>query len=234
MRNILVLIVSLFVISSCSPVGVLAGAGATLGIAAAQEGGISGAAEDVKIKALISDRWFRYDISTFSKLNLNVDQGRVLITGVVQNPDARVEAVRLAWQVEGVRQVINEIRIAKSDGFPGYVRDQWITTRLRAAMTFDRDVQSINYSIDTVQGSVFLMGVAQSQSELNRVIETARTIPHVKQVISYVKQAGETVDQFYDAGQSGAVNTTGAYNSPSEPSYNSDAGMASSNDPSWN
>ena len=161
-----------------------------------------------------------------------MDQGRVLITGVVQNPDARVEAVRLAWQVEGVRQVINEIRIAKSDGLPGYVRDQWITTRLRAAITFDRDVQSINYSIDTVQGTVYLMGVAQNQAELNRVIETARTIPHVKQVISYVKQAGESVDQFYDAGQSGAVNATRAASAPVSPVESSN--MASPNDPSWN
>ncbi len=207
MRHIMLLMIGLFAVSSCSPVGIVAGAGATLGIAAAQEGGISGAAQDLKLKAMISDQWFRYDISTFSKLNLNVDQGRVLITGVVQNPDHRVEAVRLAWQVEGVRQVINEIRVAKSDGFPGYVRDQWITTRLRAGLTFDREVQSINYSIDTVQGTVYLMGVAQNQVELNKVIETARTVPHVKQVISYVKMSGEDIGGFYDAGQSSSMSS---------------------------
>ena len=59
-------------------------------------------------------------MNTFTKLNLTVNQGRVLITGIVQNPDDRVEAVRLAWQVEGVTQVINEIRVAESDGLPGY------------------------------------------------------------------------------------------------------------------
>ena len=183
----LLLVVGLLTASACSPLGLAAGAGAGLGIAAAQEGGISGTAYDIAISAKFSDLWFRYDVSTFAKLDLTVDQGRVLITGVVQNPDHRVQAVRLAWQVEGVRQVINEIRIAKSNGLPGYVRDQWITTRLRAALTFDREVQSINYSIDTVQGTVYLMGAAQNQAELNKVIETARTIPHVRQVISYVK-----------------------------------------------
>ena len=59
-------------------------------------------------------------------------------------------------------------------------------------MTFDRNIQSINYSIDTVAGTVYLMGVAQNQAELNKVIEVARTIPHVMQVVNYVKMAGET------------------------------------------
>jgi osmotically-inducible protein OsmY len=174
-------------------VGMALGGGAALGVAAAKEGGISGAAEDLKIKALINDKWFKYDLNTFSKLNITVNQGRVLLTGVVQNPDARVEAVKLAWQVGGVKQVINEIRVAESDGLPGYIRDEWITTRLRTAITFDRDVQSINYSIDTVQGTVYLMGVAQNRPELDRVIEIARTIPNVQQVVSYVKLAGEII-----------------------------------------
>ena len=90
-----------------------------------------------------------------------------------------------------MHQVINEIRVAEGEGLPGYVRDQWITTRLRTAITLDRDVQSINYSIETVDGVVYLMGAAQNQAELNRVIEIARTISNVKQVISYVKMIGE-------------------------------------------
>ena len=161
--------------------------------ASAQEGGIRGAADDIRIKALISDKWFKYDLKTFAKLSLTVDQGRVLITGVVQDPDARVEAVRLAWQVDGVTQVINEIRVAESDGVPGYVRDQWITTRLRTAMMFDSEVQSIKYSIDTVQGNIYLMGAANSQAELDHVIEIARTIPNVQQVVSYVKLRGQDI-----------------------------------------
>ncbi len=193
MNRILPLLCTLILLSACSPLGLAAGAGATLGIAAAREGGVQSTASDLKIKALVSDKWFRYDLETFTKLNLTVNQGRVLITGIVQNPDDRVEAVRLAWQVEGVNQVINEIRVADGEGLPGFVRDQWITTRLRTVLTFDRDVQSINYSIDTVGGTVYLMGVAQSQAELNKVIETARTVPHVRQVISYVKMAGESV-----------------------------------------
>lgn len=191
MRNILFSFFALCFLASCTPVGLAAGAGAALGISAAREGGISGTAQDIKIKALISDKWLQYDLETFAKLNMTVNQGRVLITGIVQDPDDRVEAVRLAWQVEGVSQVINEIRVAEGEGLPGYVRDQWITTRLRTKMTFDRDIQSINYTVDTVAGTVYLMGVAQNQAELNKVIQIARTIPNVQQVISYVKMSGE-------------------------------------------
>lgn len=191
MQKHVLILCALGLLSGCSPVGAAAGAGAAVGVAAAKEGGIKSTVSDLRIKALISDKWFKYDIKMFSKLNLTVNQGRVLISGVVQNSDERVEAVRLAWQTDGVTNVINEIRVAESEGVPGYVKDQWITTRLRTALTFDKEVQSVNYSIDTVQGTVYLMGVAQSQTELNHVIEVSRTIPHVRQVISYVKLAGE-------------------------------------------
>lgn len=191
-----VIILSMFFLSACSALGVATGVGATAGVSAAQEGGLSRAYSDAKIQAMINDLWFRHDVEMFRKLDMTINQGRVLLTGVVQNPEHRVEAVRLAWQPPGVQQVINEIQVADSDGIIGFARDSWITTRLRTAITFDRDVQSINYNIDTVQGTVYLIGVAQSQAELNRVVETARTIADVRQVVSYVKLAGEQEDTY--------------------------------------
>lgn len=179
-------------LQGCSPVGAALGAGAGVGIAAAQEGGIDRAVDDGVIQAKINELWFRHDVNMFAKLDLTVNNGRVLITGVVQNPEHRVEAVRLAWQPKGVQQVINEIQVAESDGIQGFAKDTWITTRLRTSITMDRDVQSLNYNIDTVKSVIYLMGFAQSQAELNRVIETARTISGVKQVVSYVKVITDT------------------------------------------
>jgi len=182
-------------LQACSPLGIATGAGATAGVSAAQEGGISRAWTDARIQATINDLWFRYDVDMFRKIDMTVNQGRVLLTGVVQKPEHRVEAVRLAWQPDGVKQVINEIRVDKEEGFVSIARDTWITTRLRTAITLDRDNQSINYNIDTVQGVIYLLGAAQNQAELNRVIETARTIPDVKHVVSYVKILGRPVEQ---------------------------------------
>lgn len=191
---ILALISSVCVITSaCTPIGMATGAAATVGTAASKEGGIGGAITDASIKGSINEAWFQYNIDTFAKLSTTVNQGRVLLTGVVQNPENRVEAVRLVWQVKGVKQVINEIRVADSEGVTGFVRDNWISTRLRTAMTFEKNVQSLNYSIDTVQGVVYLMGVAMSEGELAKVMSLARTIPNVKQVVSYVKMVGDPI-----------------------------------------
>lgn len=178
-------------LSACSPLGLAGGAAVGTGMAASREGGISGTLSDTRIHAEIADLWFKYDLSTFAKLGITVNQGRVLLTGIVQKPEHRVEAVRLAWQVKGVKQVINEIRVANSEGLPGYLRDKWISTRLRAEMTFDDIVENLNYSIDTVQGTIYIMGTAQTQAELDRVVSLARTIPNVRRVVSYIKLAHE-------------------------------------------
>lgn len=159
--NYLALILSVAALNACTVLGAATTAGAVGGVAAAREGGLTQAATDARISFEINDLWFKYDTAAFLKLNLTVEQGRVLVTGVVQNPDHRVEAIRLAWQPKGVVQVINEVRVANSEGITGYARDSLITGKLRTKMIFDRDVQSINYSIDTVQGIVYLMGIAQ-------------------------------------------------------------------------
>ncbi len=179
---------ALLSLSSCA--GMIAGVGATVGAAAVQEGGLSRAASDARIQADINERWFSYNVNMFAKLDLTVNQGRVLITGVVQDPEHRVQAVRLAWQPNGVVQVINEVKVADSEGIVGFAKDAWISGKIRAALIMDKNVGSINYSIDTVQGTVYLMGFAQNQGELNHVIEIARTTGGVKRVVSYVKLVG--------------------------------------------
>lgn len=206
-----ILCLSALSLQACTLLGVATGAAAITGVSAAQEGGISRAVSDTAIKLKVNEAWFQYNVEAFRKLGTTVNQGRVLVTGVVQNPEHRVEAVRLAWQVPGVTQVINEVRVANSEGITGFVKDRWITSRLRGSITFDRGVQSINYSIDTVQGVVYLMGVAQNQAELNRVTETARTISGVKQVISYVKLAGEPVVADNNATTASATTTSTNY-----------------------
>lgn len=191
-------VVSLVGLGACSTLGLATSAGAVGGIAAAREGGLTQSARDARIKLEINDLWLKYDFDAFRKLGSTVEQGRVLVTGVVQNPDHRVEAIRLAWQPEGVVQVINEVRVENSDGITGFARDKWITGNLRAKLIFDREVQSINYTIDTLQGVVYLMGIAQDQAELNKVITHARNTNYVKQVVSYVKMAGDPIESMHD------------------------------------
>jgi|MDSW01.1.fsa_nt_gb osmotically-inducible protein OsmY len=215
----------------CAP---LVGAGAaTVGIAAVKEGGIKQSVSDATIQATINDLWFRENVDIFRKLDLTVTQGRVLITGIVQNPEHRVDAVRLAWKAKGVKQVINEIQVADGGGVTGYLGDSWIVTQIRTGITLDKEVQNLNYTIDAVNGTVYLMGVAQSRDELHRVVERSRTTRGVKQVVSYVKLAGEDIPQ--------APTTTSPYGSYEAPtatpvisdSYSSDtSGMDTTPPPS--
>lgn len=163
------------------------GAGAGVGVAAVQERGLKGGAKDLAIRARINDLWFRHDAEMFRQVNLEVVEGRVLLTGKVASPDMRVDAVRLAWQADGVREVINEIEVSESGGLIQWSRDRWISAQLHTALTLDQQVYAINYTVETVNGTVYLMGIAQNQAELDRVINHARDISYVQRVVSHVR-----------------------------------------------
>ena len=177
--------------SGCNPVGAAAGIGAAVGVAVAQEGGLRTSITDNAIQLKINDLWLKHDFKMFRKLGMTVKEGRVLIIGSVPNPDMRVEAIRLAWQAEGVKQILNEITVDDGHGVTAILTDSWTTSNLKRKLLLDKYIQSINYSVDTVNGNVYLMGVAQDQKELNRVVEYARNASSVSNVVSYVRLRGE-------------------------------------------
>ncbi len=153
----------------------------------AQERGLTGAAADTKIRLQINQLWLEESASLYAKINLQVQEGRVLLTGQVRKPEARVTAVRLAWQAKGVAEVINEIEVGDKSSLLDAARDEWIAAKLRARLLGDAAIASINYSIETVNGSVYLIGVAQNQAELDRVLAYARNIAYVRRVLNYMR-----------------------------------------------
>ena len=168
-------------------VSAVIGAGATAGTAAMEERGLSGVADDrasrLRINALLSGK----DERLWRKVGMQVYMGRVLLTGTVETEAMRADAVRLAWSAKGVKEVINELQLADSGGASGFARDTWISTQLKFALLFDKQVSSINYSIETVLGTVYLIGLAQDRVELNRVMNHARGLSYVKKVVNYVQ-----------------------------------------------
>lgn len=175
--------------AGCAPVAV-GGAAAGAVVAASEERGITGFANDAEIQARINHLWFNHSVDMFNRLDMTVDQGRVLITGHAADSQMRLDAVRLAWQVNGVKEVINEIQVGEGAGLINSARDTWISAQLRGVLTFDKTIRSQNYSIDTVNGVVYLMGVAADQAELDRVIQHARSQAYVQRVVSHVRVAG--------------------------------------------
>lgn len=174
------------VLGACAPVVVAGAAGA--GVAAAtQERGAKAVVSDTRIRAEINHLWFQASEKLYLRVQLQVQEGRVLLSGVMPDPETRVEAVRLAWQVEGVKEVINEIEVDDDSTLTDRARDVRISTSLKSRLLFDKQIASLNYSIEVVNQSIYLIGVAQNQAELDRVINHAKQIPYVRRVVSYVR-----------------------------------------------
>lgn len=173
-------------LSSCSPTGLAVGAGASVATASQSEKGLRSAAADLRIRTEINHYLFQKDVDLFSAVSLAVENGRVLMTGAVDKPGDRIEATKLAWKATGVREVINEIQVRDAASLTDRAKDLLINKRLQGQLLLDKDIRSINYSTDTVNGTVYLFGVARDQDELNRVVSHARNINYVANVVSYV------------------------------------------------
>lgn len=167
-------------------VGGLAAAGGA-GYTANQERGVSGTFDDLTIKTNIQNAWLQVNPLMQRDFSITVYEGRTLLTGMSPNPELKAQAEQVARQIPGVRTVYNQIEVAPTEGAWQSVRDTWISAQIRSNLVFNSDVRSVNYTIDTVNGSVYLIGSARTQAELDRVTEAARNVPNVKQVVSYVE-----------------------------------------------
>lgn len=167
----------------CAPVAVMGGASAAT-FTAAEERGVSGFWDDSKIKSKVLWTYNEKAEGLFGVIDVTVRQGKVLLTGKVDNPHKKVEAVRLAWTVKGVQAVLDEVKVG-DDTLGGYAKDSWITAKLKSKLVFDEHVHSINFNFQTIDGIVYIMGVARSQDELNRVLKAASTLEDVKEVVNY-------------------------------------------------
>jgi osmotically-inducible protein OsmY len=179
-------------LQGCEPVMVL-GTGAAVTTSAAEERGIGGVISDSSIKTRISMNYMQHNSALVNNIDVVVRQGRVLLTGVVASPQMQIDAVRLAWKVDGVQEVIDETTVGSTGGFKGYASDSWVTTQVKSKILFENDVRSLNYNVQTIKGTVYLMGIAQSQEELNKVINLTRKTSKVKHVVSYVRLKPQTI-----------------------------------------
>jgi len=186
--KIFLLIWPALVLIGCSPMGIIAGTGAgvAIGTNASQERGIGGAARDAQIRFEINEKWVRLNSDLIKTLNLQIYEGRVLVSGVVRDMRLQEDAVRIAWQPPAVREVINEIELRDSGGIQEHMEDKWIATQIRAKFLFAKNIFSLNYSVESVGGTVYLLGLAQDQNELDLVQQAARTTARVKKVVSHI------------------------------------------------
>jgi osmotically-inducible protein OsmY len=166
-------------------VGGMAAAGGA-GYLAGQERGVNGLADDLRIKTDVETALMRADPRFQQSVTTTVYEGRVLLTGRVPTPQMKLAAGRIAGRTSGARAVYDQLVVAPPETVWDDAKDAWITTEIRSKMMVDAQVRSDNYIIDTENGSVYLIGSARNQAELDRVTQIARYVPGVRRVVSYI------------------------------------------------
>ena len=122
----------------------------------------------------------------FLSVNTQVLDGRIFITGKVNNPEEKLKITKLAWETKGVRSVRNDIKIKEKFNFKQSAKDLLITSQLRSAMIFNKKIKSVNYNIDTYKKKIYIYGIAENKDEKSEVINEAKQILDVEDIIASI------------------------------------------------
>ena len=179
-------IIGLFASLGCSGTQMVTG-GAGAAIAAAEdEKTLGDVFDDTSISIGIKDRVFMYEAILITKINVDVEKGKVLLTGILDDQSQRVEIVRLAWKQPGVKEVINEIEIEDGFNIKNYAGDKIIQVQLIGKVLGDQSIKKLKYNFEVQNKVIFILGITSDEEELQRVFEHARSIKGVQDIISYV------------------------------------------------
>ncbi|MEM6942923.1 MAG: BON domain-containing protein [Pseudomonadota bacterium] len=172
-------------LSGCAP-AILVGSGATLTRSVVQERPVLAGLNDLETELSIATRMSQHSGELYRDVAVDVVEGRVVLTGSVPRREDRITAERIAWKPEGVVSVDNAITVAEDSGTRAYLQDARISNVLRFKLLRDTSVASVNLSVETVDRTVHLTGLARSPAEMERAIAHARQVEGVKRVVSHV------------------------------------------------
>ena len=131
-------------------------------------------------KMVIKDK--KYLLSVKSK----VLDGRIFLTGKVDNPEEKLQLTKMAWEIKGARSVRNDIKIKEEFNFQRSAKDILITSQLRTALIFNKNIKATNYQIDTYKKKIYVYGIALTSEEKELVISEAKEILDVEDVIASI------------------------------------------------
>ena len=136
--------------------------------------------KNLKTRILLRDK------NHLLKVKSKVLDGRIFLTGTVDNPEEKLQLTKLAWETNGVRSVRNDIKIKEEFNFSQSAKDLLITSQLRTAIILNKEIKATNYQIDTYKKKIFIYGIAQTSDEKNLVIQEAKEILDVEDVIASI------------------------------------------------
>ena len=180
----IVLLLASIGLSGCA--SAVIGVGTAAVAASTTEKGLSTSVADTQIHAKLTDRFFKTDFSLVTTVDITVNDGAVLMTGKVKTPEEKILATRLAWEIFGVREVVNELQVTDTSSIKDIAKDLAASATLRTKLITDGNISSLNFSIDVVNGTVYLSGVAANAEEMNQVVAHARDIRFTQQVVNYI------------------------------------------------
>ena len=122
----------------------------------------------------------------FLKIGVKVLDGRIFLTGKVDDPEDKLQITKLAWETNGARSVKNDIKIKEKFNFKVSAKDALITSQLRVAMIINKDIKNSNYKIDTYKKKIYIYGIAFTEEERRQVINEAKEVLDVKNVIASI------------------------------------------------
>ena len=182
--SMVVLTSSALALSGC--VGAAVGIGTAAVAASTTEKGFSTSVADGVIETKLVDRFIQNDAALATGIEKSVNNGSVLLTGRVETIEQKVLATKLAWEIKGVREVVNEVQVTQDNSLLDKAKDLAASAQLRAALIGDQNISSLNFSIDVVNGIVYLSGVASDEMEKERVIAHAQELRFAKKVVNYI------------------------------------------------
>ncbi len=142
--------------------------------------------DDSIMQKNLSARILLLDKNYFLSVKTKVIDGRIFITGKVEDPEEKLKLTKLAWETQGVRSVKNDLKIKEDFNFKQSAKDLLITSQLRTALIFNNTIKATNYQIDTYKNKIYIYGIASTTEEKDAVIEEANEILDVEKVIASI------------------------------------------------
>ena len=142
--------------------------------------------DDSVMQKNLAARILLRDKNYFLTVKTKVLDGRIFLTGKIDNPEEKLQLTKLAWETDGVRSVKNDIKIKEDFNFKQSAKDLLITSQLRTALIFNKKIKATNYQIDTYKKKIFIYGISHTAEEREEVIAEAKEILDVKDVIASI------------------------------------------------
>ena len=142
--------------------------------------------DDSIMQKNLSARILLLDKKYFLSIKSKVLDGRIFLTGKVDNPEEKLQITKLAWETEGARSVRNDIKIKEKFNFQQSAKDVLITSQLRTALIINKQIKATNYQIDTYKKKIYIYGIALTSDEKSLVIEEAKEILDVEEVVASI------------------------------------------------